>query len=63
MWDSKWVSQLITYFFRSLRLILQGVVKPDITFFGEDLPKRFYFYMRDMLQSDLVIVMGTSLEV
>uniref|UniRef100_K1R053 NAD-dependent deacetylase sirtuin-3, mitochondrial n=1 Tax=Magallana gigas TaxID=29159 RepID=K1R053_MAGGI len=40
-----------------------GVVKPDITFFGEDLPKRFYFYMRDMLQSDLVIVMGTSLEV
>lgn len=44
-------------------MILQGVVKPDITFFGEDLPKRFYFYMRDMLQSDLVIVMGTSLEV
>ncbi|XP_062566122.1 uncharacterized protein LOC134228478 [Saccostrea cucullata] len=40
-----------------------GVVKPDITFFGEDLPKRFYFYMRDMLQADLIIVMGTSLEV
>lgn len=62
MWDCMGVSQL-TYFFLSLRLILQGVVKPDITFFGEDLPKRFYFYMRDMLQSDLVIVMGTSLEV
>ncbi|KAK3103077.1 hypothetical protein FSP39_016292 [Pinctada imbricata] len=40
-----------------------GIVKPDITFFGEDLPQRFYFYLKDMLQTDLVIVMGTSLEV
>ncbi|XP_076114799.1 uncharacterized protein LOC143082818 isoform X1 [Mytilus galloprovincialis] len=40
-----------------------GIVKPDIVFFGEDLPQRFYLYLRDMLQTDLVIVMGTSLEV
>ncbi|KAL5006828.1 hypothetical protein ScPMuIL_015634 [Solemya velum] len=40
-----------------------GVVKPDIVFFGEDLPKRFYFYLKDMLQADMVLVMGTSLEV
>ncbi|XP_064601774.1 NAD-dependent protein deacetylase sirtuin-3-like [Liolophura sinensis] len=40
-----------------------GVVKPDIVFFGEDLPRRFYLYLKDMLQADLVLVMGTSLEV
>ncbi|XP_069132393.1 uncharacterized protein [Argopecten irradians] len=40
-----------------------GIVKPDIVFFGEDLPKRFYFYLKDMLQADLVIIMGTSLGV
>ncbi|XP_052800890.1 uncharacterized protein LOC128231753 isoform X2 [Mya arenaria] len=40
-----------------------GIVKPDIVFFGEDLPRRFYSYMKDMLQTDLVLVMGTSLEV
>jgi NAD-dependent deacetylase sirtuin 3 len=43
--------------------MIQGIVKPDIVFFGEDLPQRFYLYLRDMLQTDLVIVMGTSLEV
>ncbi|KAL3841337.1 hypothetical protein ACJMK2_019498 [Sinanodonta woodiana] len=40
-----------------------GIVKPDIVFFGEDLPRQFYSYMKDMLQTDLVLVMGTSLEV
>ncbi|OWF52356.1 NAD-dependent protein deacetylase sirtuin-3, mitochondrial [Mizuhopecten yessoensis] len=40
-----------------------GIVKPDIVFFGEDLPQRFYFYLKDMLQADLVIIMGTSLGV
>lgn len=39
------------------------MVKPDIVFFGEDLPGKFYRYMKDMLQTDLVLVMGTSLEV
>ncbi|XP_064635351.1 NAD-dependent protein deacetylase sirtuin-3-like isoform X2 [Lineus longissimus] len=40
-----------------------GVIKPDIIFFGEDLPRRFWYYLRDFPQADLLIVMGTSLEV
>ncbi|KAK6191844.1 hypothetical protein SNE40_003433 [Patella caerulea] len=40
-----------------------GMVKPDIVFFGEDLPRKFYYHLRDMLQADMVLVMGTSLEV
>ncbi|OON22087.1 transcriptional regulator, Sir2 family, partial [Opisthorchis viverrini] len=40
-----------------------NVVKPDIVFFGENLPERFWEYTKDMAQTDLVIVMGTSLEV
>ena len=46
-----------------LRFITQGLVKPDIVFFGEDLPKRFYYYLKDFPQADMLIVMGTSLEV
>ncbi|CAL1541335.1 unnamed protein product [Lymnaea stagnalis] len=40
-----------------------GVIKPDIVFFGEELPKRFYYYLKDMLQTDMVLILGTSLEV
>ncbi|XP_039274002.2 NAD-dependent protein deacetylase sirtuin-3-like isoform X2 [Styela clava] len=40
-----------------------GIVKPDIVFFGEDLPRRFYYYLKDFPQCDLLIIMGTSLEV
>ena len=44
--------------------ILQGLVKPDIVFFGEDLPSRFHTLQRkDFRSCDLLIVMGTSLEV
>lgn len=41
-----------------------GNVKPDIVFFGEPLPKR-YFELRqqDMETADLLIVAGTSLKV
>lgn len=43
---------------------LQGIIKPDIIFFGENLPKRFYkLYKKDLTECDLVIVMGTSLQV
>lgn len=41
----------------------QGTVKPDIVFFGEDLPENFYQYHKDMSQADLVLIMGTSLQV
>jgi len=41
-----------------------GVVKPDIIFFGERLPNRFFqLYRRDLAQCDLLVVMGTSLKV
>jgi len=41
-----------------------GLCKPDITFFGEDLPKRFAeLKEEDFSVCDLLIVMGTSLKV
>ena len=41
-----------------------GVVKPDIVFFGEDLPARFKDLLEpDFSACDLLIVMGTSLNV
>lgn len=42
-----------------------GIMKPDITFFGEQLPTTFFdtFTQRDAQQTDLVIVIGTSLKV
>ncbi|XP_078584755.1 NAD-dependent protein deacetylase sirtuin-3-like [Branchiostoma floridae x Branchiostoma japonicum] len=41
----------------------KGKIKPDIVFFGEDLPRRFYYYLKDFPLCDLLLVMGTSLEV
>lgn len=39
-----------------------GLVKPDITFFGEALPARFHRRrLTDLANADLLIVMGTSL--
>lgn len=40
-----------------------GVIKPDIVFFGEELPPYFLKYLTDFPLADLLIVMGTSLEV
>lgn len=41
-----------------------GVMKPDITFFGEPLPRRFHQMIReDLTECDLVISAGTSLKV
>ncbi|ROL41174.1 NAD-dependent protein deacetylase sirtuin-3, mitochondrial [Anabarilius grahami] len=41
----------------------KGIVKPDIVFFGEELPQQFFSYLTDFPVADLLIVMGTSLEV
>lgn len=42
----------------------RGYVKPDIVFFGEQLPDRFYDRMEyDFPTCDLLLVMGTSLVV
>ncbi|ETS60728.1 hypothetical protein PaG_04631 [Moesziomyces aphidis] len=40
-----------------------GLVKPDIVFFGESLPSRFFRCIPDLKKADLLIVMGTSLQV
>eukprot|EP01028_Stygiella_incarcerata_P007389 TRINITY_DN3064_c0_g1_i1.p1 TRINITY_DN3064_c0_g1~~TRINITY_DN3064_c0_g1_i1.p1 ORF type:complete len:382 (-),score=95.12 TRINITY_DN3064_c0_g1_i1:77-1222(-) len=42
----------------------EGVVKPDIVFFGEHLPMRFgMLHKTDMEKCDLLLIMGTSLAV
>ncbi|XP_031571475.1 NAD-dependent protein deacetylase sirtuin-2-like [Actinia tenebrosa] len=42
----------------------EGIVKPDIVFFGESLPKRFFNLVdNDLHKCDMLIVMGTSLVV
>ena len=41
-----------------------GYIKPDIVFFGEDLPQRFYELLeKDVRKADLCLVIGTSLQV
>ncbi|KJH43696.1 transcriptional regulator, Sir2 family [Dictyocaulus viviparus] len=42
----------------------KGVVKPDVTFFGESLPTRFFqCAISDFPKCDLLLIMGTSLVV
>lgn len=48
---------------RCLDLSCNGLVKPEIVFFGEQLPADFFENRTLPSQSDLVIVMGTSLSV
>lgn len=44
--------------------LCDGVVKPDIVFYGESLPQRFFVRAQeDIPNCDLLIVMGTSLQV
>lgn len=40
-----------------------GVVKPDIVFFGEQMPAEFQNFRTDFAECDCLIVMGTSLKV
>lgn len=41
-----------------------GVMKPDITFFGENLPERYHSTIKnDVKECDLLITIGTSLKV
>jgi NAD-dependent SIR2 family protein deacetylase len=40
-----------------------GYIKPDITFFGEQLPSAYYVGLKKVAQADLMFVMGTSLVV
>jgi NAD-dependent histone deacetylase SIR2 len=40
-----------------------GPVKPDIVFFGENLPKEFFPVLDSLDEADLLIVIGTALAV
>lgn len=40
-----------------------ATVKPDVVFFGEDLPQKYFLHTEDFPKADLLIVMGTSLQV
>ncbi|OCF61528.1 NAD-dependent histone deacetylase SIR2 [Kwoniella mangroviensis CBS 10435] len=40
-----------------------GLVKPDIVFFGENLPDRFFNLLPELKQCDLLLIIGTSLQV
>ncbi|XP_056138073.1 NAD-dependent protein deacetylase sirtuin-3 [Lampris incognitus] len=40
-----------------------GAVKPDIVFFGEDLPEKYFLHLKDFPKADLLIIMGTSLQI
>lgn len=40
-----------------------ATVKPDVVFFGEDLPEKYFLHTKDFPKADLLIIMGTSLQV
>ena len=41
----------------------EGLIKPDIVFFGEQLPESFFSAPATMKKADLAIIIGTSLQV
>ncbi|XP_035885833.1 NAD-dependent protein deacetylase sirtuin-3, mitochondrial [Phyllostomus discolor] len=43
--------------------VCAGLVKPDVVFFGEMLPERFFLHLVDFPAAELLLVLGTSLKV
>lgn len=43
--------------------VCTGLVKPDVVFFGEALPQRFLLHLVDFPTADLLLILGTSLQV
>jgi len=41
----------------------EGIVKPNIVFFGEQLPEKFFTAPKIVGEADLVFIIGTSLKV
>uniref|UniRef100_A0A672R374 Si:dkey-103i16.6 n=1 Tax=Sinocyclocheilus grahami TaxID=75366 RepID=A0A672R374_SINGR len=39
-----------------------GAVKPNVVFFGEDLPEKYFQHAEDFPKADLLMIMGTSLK-
>ncbi|XP_026143104.1 NAD-dependent protein deacetylase sirtuin-3 [Carassius auratus] len=40
-----------------------GAVKPNVVFFGEDLPEKYFQHAQDFPKADLLMIMGTSLKI
>ncbi|XP_072290956.1 NAD-dependent protein deacetylase sirtuin-3 [Eucyclogobius newberryi] len=40
-----------------------ATVKPDVVFFGEDLPQKYFLNTEDFPKADLLLIMGTSLQI
>ncbi|KAM5318800.1 NAD-dependent protein deacetylase sirtuin-3, mitochondrial isoform 2-T2 [Glossophaga mutica] len=43
--------------------VCTGLVKPDVVFFGEALPERFFLHVVDFPVAELLLILGTSLQV
>lgn len=56
-WNKAIIDQVV------LKCECTGLVKPDVVFFGEALPKEFAEAVDCVTEADLVIIMGTSLVV
>ena len=66
MYDLKWLKDAIFKNDDNVPTCLkcQGVVRPNIVFFGEALPQRFWQHLdQDFQACDCLIVLGTSLAV
>ena len=63
-YDKEWLQSKLKESFIPTCEDCDGIVKPDITFFGENLPKRFFELCRtDFDKCDLLVILGTSLKV
>jgi NAD-dependent SIR2 family protein deacetylase len=52
------------YFVQHWRHCFAGVLKPDVTFFGEDVKARVgATFRKDFPKADLVVVLGTSMQI
>lgn len=40
-----------------------GVIKPDVVFFGEEIPEQFYDLLDHHPKADMILILGTSLNV
>ncbi|KAI4901632.1 hypothetical protein NFI96_012803 [Prochilodus magdalenae] len=40
-----------------------ATVKPNVVFFGEDLPEKYFLHAQDFPRADLLMIMGTSLQI
>jgi len=63
-YSQEWFKDKMVKMKKPICPVCRGFVKPDIVFFGEELPISFWFGLQDDIpKCDLLIVMGTSLQV